>query len=80
MALKINDTTNRLTRDELEDIRLNSGITDLQFEIIKRKYFDGDNPTVIAICLSLNISERRYNVELRKALSQIYRFSYQKTR
>lgn len=78
MALKINETTNRLTRDELEDIRLNSGITDLQFEIIKRKYFDSDNPTVVAISMSLNISERKYNVELRKALEQIYRYTYKR--
>ena len=37
--LKINDT-NRLTREELEDYRVNSGITALQYEIIKRRYFD----------------------------------------
>lgn len=42
MSLQINDT-NRLTRDELEDYRANSGITHLQYEIIKRRYFDPDD-------------------------------------
>lgn len=73
MSLKINDT-NRLTKDELEDYRTNSGITQLQFEIIKRRYFDANEPTVVAICMDLNISTKKYNRELKKALLQIYKY------
>lgn len=79
MSLQINDT-NRLTKDELEDYRVNSGITNLQYEIIKRRYFDPDVPTVVAICLELNISAKKYNSELNKALLQIYKYEHKKPR
>lgn len=77
--LKINDT-NRLTRDELEDYRDNSGITALQYEIIKRRYFDPNEPTVVAVCLELKISAKKYNSELNKALLQIYKYENKKPR
>lgn len=77
--LKINDT-NRLTRDELEDYRENSGITTLQYEIIKRRYFDPNEPTVVAVCLGLKISAKKYNSELNKALLQIYKYENKKPR
>lgn len=73
MSLKINDT-NRLTKDELEDYKTNSGITDLQYQIIKMRYYDPSEPTVIAICMELNISAKKYNRELNKALRQIYKY------
>ena len=73
MSLKINDT-NRLTKDELEDYKINSGITNLQYEIIKMRYYDSSEPTVIAICMELDISAKKYNRELNKALRQIYKY------
>lgn len=73
MSLKINDT-NRLTKDELEDYKQNSGITDLQYQIIKMRYYDASEPTVIAIYMELNISAKKYNRELNKALRQIYKY------
>nr|DAR01573.1 MAG TPA: Protein of unknown function (DUF722) [Caudoviricetes sp.] len=76
--LKINDDTNRLTRAEFEDYRLNSGITDLQAEIIRLRYHDAEQPTVISICLRLNISTRKYNRELNRALLQIFRYTSKK--
>lgn len=75
--LRINDT-NRLTRIELDDYRNNSGITELQYQIIKRKYHDPHEWTVISICLDLHISTRKYNRELNKALQQIFRYADRK--
>lgn len=72
--LRINKT-NRLTKTELEDYRNNSGITELQYEIIKRKYYDAKEYTVVSICLDLGISSRKYNRELNKALEQIFRYT-----
>lgn len=72
MSLKINQTTNRLTKEELLDYKENSGITELQFEIIKKRYFDANEPTVTAICMDLCISQKKYNRELNRALRQIY--------
>lgn len=72
--LRINKT-NRLTKTELEDYRNNSGITELQYEIIKRKYYDAKEHTVVSICLDLGISSRKYNRELNKALEQIFRYT-----
>lgn len=76
--LKVNGESTRITKTELEDYRDNSGITDLQYEIIKRRYYDSSAPTLIAICIELHISERKFNRELNKALMQIYRYSMQK--
>lgn len=77
MTLKINDT-NRLTRDELEDYRENSGITELQYKIVKRRYFDRDEPNVTSVCDELSISPKKYNKELNKALIQIYKYEQNK--
>lgn len=76
--LKVNGESTRITKTELEDYRDNSGITELQYEIIKRRYYDASAPTLIAICIELHISERKFNRELNKALMQIYRYSMQK--
>ena len=76
--LKINDDTNRLTKSELEEYQMKSGITQLQYEIIRMRYYDAEQLTVVAICMKLNISERKYNRELNKALSQIYKYKDKK--
>ena len=78
MSLKINET-NRLTREELEDYKANSGITELQAEIVRLRYYDPNEPTVVAICMELNISAKKYNRELNKALKQIYKYESKKT-
>lgn len=72
--LKVNGESTRITKDELQDYKENSGITDLQYEIIKRRYYDAGAPTIVAICIELHISERKFNRELNKALMQIYRY------
>lgn len=71
--LKLNET-NRLTYSELQDYKENSGITELQYQIIKMRNYDSCNPTVVAICLKLNISPKKYNRELKKAIQQIHRY------
>ena len=71
--LKLNET-NRLTYSELQDYKENSGITELQYQIIKMRHYDSGNPTVVAICLKLNISHKKYNRELKKAIQQIHRY------
>jgi len=43
----------RLTKKQLDDFYSNSGITELQYKIIKYRYFDCNNPTVISQCLEL---------------------------
>lgn len=72
--LKVNGESTRITKNELQDYKENSGITDLQYEIIKRRYYDASAPTIVAICIELHISERKFNRELNKALMQIYRY------
>ena len=74
MTLKINESTDRLLKSELEDYKDNSGITKLQYDIIKMRYYNADEPTVIAICNRLGISPKKYNAELNKALKQIRRY------
>lgn len=70
MALKPN-SIGRLNLQELNDYRDNSGITQRQYQILKRKFFDSDEPTYQKICLELSIGTTTYNKELRKALSII---------
>ena len=72
--LKVNGESTRITKSELEDYKENSGITELQYEIIKRRYYDASAPTIVAICIELHISERKFNRELNKALMQIYKY------
>lgn len=70
MALKPNDI-GRLTLQELYDYKQHSGITDRQFNILKRKFYDSDEPNRQMICSELNICTGTYNLELRKALKII---------
>lgn len=70
MALKPNDC-GRLTLKELLDYKENSGITQRQYQILKRKFYDSDEPNRQMICTELNISTGTYSLELRKALKTI---------
>lgn len=70
MALKPNDI-GRLNLQELNEYKENSGITQRQYKILKRKFYDSDEPTLQKICFELNIGTTTYNKELRKALSII---------
>lgn len=38
------------------------------------RYFDPSEPTVIAICMQLNISENKFHRNRRKLLAQIYKY------
>lgn len=73
MSLKINGT-NRLCLQKLNEYRENSGITERQYQIIKRKFYDKDEPSVTMICMELNISDSTYTRELRKALDTIFQY------
>lgn len=70
MALKPNDI-GRLTLRELNDYKENSGITHRQYLILKRKFYDSDEPNRQMICTELNICTGTYSLELRKALQII---------
>jgi hypothetical protein len=61
----------RLTKVELEDIRDNSGITNLQYEIVRLKYFDSNQYSVIKICDLLKISVGTYGYQLKQAETQV---------
>lgn len=58
-------------RSELEEIRENSGITQLQFEIIKLRYYDHDDYSVRKICDTLMISDGTYTYQVRQAVEQV---------
>lgn len=75
MSLKINGM-GRICLQELNDYRENSGITERQYQIIKRKYYDWDEPSVTMICIELCISESTYRRELHKAIDTILYYEY----
>lgn len=75
--LKPNET-GRLTLQELKDYRENSGLTERQYQIIKRKFYDRDAPNMIMICNELNIGTATYSRDLNKALAIIYRYNQRK--
>ena len=68
----------RLTRLQLNDYCENAGLTTLQKQILALKYFDPDEPTVVAICMRLNISEHKFYSNQRKLLNQVYKYEHQK--
>lgn len=70
MALKPN-SVGRLTLKELNDYKENSGITNRQYKILKRRFYDSDEPNRQMICTELNISTGTYNLDLNKALTII---------
>lgn len=73
MALKPN-SIGRLTLHEITDYKNNSGITNRQYQILKRKFYDSDEPTMEKVCLELNISTNTYNRDLKKAFAIIERY------
>lgn len=77
MSLKINGA-DRISLQELNDYRDNSGITERQYQIIKRKFYDKDEPNIIAICTELNIGTATYSRDLSKAIEIIKRYNKRK--
>ena len=77
MSLKINGA-NRISLQELNDYRDNSGTTERQYQIIKRKFYDKDEPNIIAICAELNIGTATYSRDLSKAIEIIKRYNKRK--
>ena len=60
-----------MTRTELEEIAENSGITEIQLEIIRLKYFDKNDYSVRKICDTLSISDNAYFYQQRQAVEQV---------
>ena len=77
MSLKINGA-DRISLQEINDYRDNSGITERQYQIIKRKFYDKDGPNVIAICAELNIGTATYSRDLSKAIEIVKRYNKRK--
>lgn len=73
MALKPNNY-GRLNLKELLDYKENSGLTNRQYQILKRKFYDSDNPNILMICTELNISTSTYTRELKNALGIINKY------
>ena len=70
----------RLTRAELEEYCENAGLTKLQKDILRLKYFDENEPTVVAICMDLSISESKFYRNQRKLLNQCYKYDLRKNK
>lgn len=68
----------RLTKAELEDYCENAGLTKLQKDILRLRYFDENEPTVVAICMDLCISESKFYRNQRKLLYQCYKYDLKK--
>lgn len=65
----------RLTKTELDDYFQNAGLTQLQKNILKMRYFDDDTPSVIMVCRRLHISETAFYYAQRKLLKQIKKYN-----
>lgn len=74
MAYKPNEI-GRLSLAQLTEYKAFSGITERQYCILKRKFYDADLPKIKTICKELHISPSTYNKELRKALTIIKQYS-----
>ena len=61
----------RLTKAELEDIRENSGITNLQYEIVRLRYYDPNQYSVVKICDMLRIGVSTYEYQMRLIDKQV---------
>lgn len=68
----------RLSSIELKDYCDNAGLTSLQKDILKLKYFDEHDYSVCEICLKLHISESKFFRNQRQLLSLIYKYESKK--
>ena len=68
----------RVNRIELEDYTENAGLTETQIQILRMKYFDSEERSVVSICMSLNISVTKYSKENRSLWDSIDRYLSQK--
>ena len=68
----------RVNRIEMEDYTENAGLTDTQIQILRMKYFDSEERSVVSICMSLNISVTKYSKENRSLWDSIDRYLAQK--
>ena len=68
----------RLSIIELNDYCDNAGLTNLQKDILRLKYFDEHNYSVLQICHDLSISESSFYRNQRKLLSLIYKYESHK--
>ena len=64
----------RVNRIELEDFAENAGLTETQIQILRMKYFDSEERSVVSICMSLNISVTKYSKENRSLWDSIDRY------
>lgn len=68
----------RINRIELEDFTENAGLTETQIQILRMKYFDSAERSVVSICDELNISVTKYSKENRSLWDSIDRYLAQK--
>lgn len=68
----------RLTRYELEEYCENAGLTALQKDILRLRYYDDRDLSVVQICLELHISHNKFYSNHNKILKQIYKYEMQK--
>ena len=68
----------RVNRIELEDYTENAGLTETQIQILRMKYFNSEERSVVSICMSLNISVTKYSKENRSLWDSIDRYLAQK--
>lgn len=68
----------RLSSVELNDYCENAGLTALQKDILRLKYFDANEYSVCAICHRLHISESKFYRNQRRLLSLIYKYEEKK--
>lgn len=58
-------------KSELEEILEHSGITEIQYEIIRLKFYDKNDYSVRKICDTLMISDGAYYYQVRQAVEQV---------
>lgn len=66
----------RLTKPQLDDYCENAGLTKRQKDILRLKYFDERDLSIVQICIELNISKTVYYISHDKMLQQIYKYEY----
>jgi predicted DNA-binding protein YlxM (UPF0122 family) len=58
-------------KSELEEILEYSGITEIQYEIIRLKFYDKNDYSVRKICDTQSISDNAYFYQQRQAVEQV---------